>query len=278
VSRGTFGKPFWITLVFVCLVKLLFVVTYPLNVSGDGFTYFRMIATRSSNLAHAGGYPFLVGLPLAIPRAVLAGLRERVPIQAHAVNVENVDLLTRTLRGFDVAVNATLPKYNLTIMRACLDAGVGYLDTSAAGPSRPGGPLGIFEQLELDDAFRSAGVTALLSMGLDPGMTNVLAREASEALDRIDAIRIRSCSTAKLPGFENFPLYSREAFLSDILIPPTVWDDGALREREPRELHDLHSFDAAPVIGRPCAGRPRRNWQEHPPVREQRPPARSPVL
>jgi len=75
VSRGTFGKPFWITLVFVCLVKLLFVVTYPLNVSGDGFTYFRMIATRSSNLAHAGGYPFLVGLPLAIPRAVLAGLR-----------------------------------------------------------------------------------------------------------------------------------------------------------------------------------------------------------
>ncbi|MBI3029127.1 MAG: glycosyltransferase family 39 protein [Candidatus Rokubacteria bacterium] len=75
MSRGTFGKPFWITLFLVCLLKLLFVVTYPLNVSGDGFTYFRMIATRSSNLAHAGGYPFLVGLPLAFPRAVLAALR-----------------------------------------------------------------------------------------------------------------------------------------------------------------------------------------------------------
>ncbi|HLE54551.1 MAG TPA: saccharopine dehydrogenase NADP-binding domain-containing protein [Thermoplasmata archaeon] len=178
---------------------------------------------------------------------VLAGLRERVPIQAHAVNVENVDLLTRTLRGFDVAVNATLPKYNLTIMRACLDAGVGYLDTSAAGPSRPGGPLGIFEQLELDDAFRSAGVTALLSMGLDPGMTNVLAREASEALDRIDAIRIRSCSTAKLPGFENFPLYSREAFLDDFLVRPTVWIDGRLEEREP--MAEEEAFDFPPPVG-----------------------------
>lgn len=71
----TLGRAFWLTLVLVCLVKLLFVVTYPLNVSGDGFTYFRMLATRSSNLAHAGGYPFLVGLPLAVPRAVLAALR-----------------------------------------------------------------------------------------------------------------------------------------------------------------------------------------------------------
>ncbi len=120
---------------------------------------------------------------------VLAGIHERVPIEAHAVNVENVDVLARTLRGLDVAVNATLPRHNLTIMRACLDAGVNYVDVAAAGPSRPGGPLGIFEQLDQHEVFRSAGLTALLSMGLDPGITNVLAREACEGLDRIDAIR-----------------------------------------------------------------------------------------
>lgn len=178
---------------------------------------------------------------------VLAGLRERVPIEAHAVNVENVDLLRQTLRGFDVAVNATLPRYNLTIMRACLGARVSYLDTSAAGPSRPGGPMGIFEQLGLHDAFRSAGVTALPSMGMVPGVSNVLARDASGTFDRVEAIRIRNATTAKLPGFEDFPLYSREAFLDDFLLRPTVWIDGRLEERDP--MAEEESFDFPEPIG-----------------------------
>ena len=69
------GKSFWLTLIVVLFVRGLFVLTYPLNVSGDGVTYFRMIPTRTSNLTHASGYPFLVGLPLAVPRAVVAALR-----------------------------------------------------------------------------------------------------------------------------------------------------------------------------------------------------------
>ncbi|MEK6988478.1 MAG: saccharopine dehydrogenase C-terminal domain-containing protein [Candidatus Thermoplasmatota archaeon] len=173
---------------------------------------------------------------------VLSGLGGRAPIEAHALNVENVDMLTRALRGCDIAVNATLPKYNLGIMRACLEAHASYLDVAATGPSRPGGPPGILEQIEMDAAFRSAGVTALPCMGLDPGMTNVLAREAAQPLDRIDAIRIRSGGTAKLPGFGNFPLYSREAFLDDFLVRPTVWTGDRLEEREPMSDEEEFAF------------------------------------
>lgn len=178
---------------------------------------------------------------------VLSGLGGRAPIEAHALNVENVDMLTRALRGCDIAVNATLPKYNLGIMRACLEAHASYLDVAATGPSRSGGPPGILEQIEMDAAFRSAGVTALPCMGLDPGMTNVLARESAESLDRIDAIRIRSGGTAKLPGFENFPLYSREAFLDDFLVRPTVWTGDRLEEREP--ISDEEEFAFPDPVG-----------------------------
>jgi hypothetical protein len=95
------GKPFWFALATVLAMKLLFLTTYPLNVSGDGFTYFRMIATGSSNLAHASGYPFLVGLPLAIPRTVLAALRPQgsallVPEEARPAAPSAPPALART--------------------------------------------------------------------------------------------------------------------------------------------------------------------------------------
>src|SRR3990170_2725399 len=122
---------------------------------------------------------------------VLAGMRGRVSIEAKQIDVSQVAALARALKGCDVAVNATLPKNNLPVMRAALEAGADYLDVAATGPREPGGKPGILEQLEMHDAFRAAGRTALLSMGLDPGMTNVLAREAADRLDSPDAGRIR---------------------------------------------------------------------------------------
>src|SRR5256712_7006213 len=86
-------------------------------------------------------------------------------------------------------------------------------------------------------------------MGLDPGMSNVLAREAADTLDSIDAIRIRSGGTAQIPGYVSdiFPLYSRETFLSDMLLPPSAWSDGGLREQEP--LSDSEDFEFPPPVG-----------------------------
>ncbi len=162
---------------------------------------------------------------------ILTAIRGRVQIEARALNVEDAATLVRTIRGYDVVVNATLPKYNLSIMEAALQAGTDYLDVGATGPRTPGGKPGILEQLDLDDRFKAAGRTALLSMGIDPGISSVLAKDAASTMDTVDAIRIRNGATTSQAGVQSFPLYSREAFLADILVPPTVWEDGALRER-----------------------------------------------
>ncbi|HKZ89217.1 MAG TPA: saccharopine dehydrogenase C-terminal domain-containing protein [Thermoplasmata archaeon] len=170
---------------------------------------------------------------------VLAGLTGRVSIEARSLAVDNRATLAQALRGCKVVVNATLPKYNFTAMGAALDAGVNYVDVAATGPLEPGGRWGILAQLDLHDVFRTAGLRALLSMGLDPGMSNVIAKDLASRLDAVDAVRIRSGGVAKLPGFTAFPLYSREAFLEDALLAPTVWSDGKLEERpilgEPEE-------------------------------------------
>src|SRR3989454_1181624 len=42
-------------------------------------------------------------------------------------------------------------------------------------------------------------------------------------------------------------LYSRETFLSDMLLPPSAWSDGGLREQEP--LSDSEDFEFPPPVG-----------------------------
>ncbi|HEY5605274.1 MAG TPA: saccharopine dehydrogenase C-terminal domain-containing protein, partial [Thermoplasmata archaeon] len=86
--------------------------------------------------------------------------------------------------------------------------------------------------------------TAIVSMGLDPGISNVMARQAASRLDVVTAIRIRSGGIAVLPGYASFPLYSREAFISDILVRPTVWADGKLQDREPMSEPEEYEFPA----------------------------------
>ncbi len=175
---------------------------------------------------------------------ILTAIRGRVTIEARQLNVENASALVRSIRGYDVVVNTTLPRYNLTVMEAALEAGTNYLDISATGPRVPGGKPGILEQLDLDDRFRSAGRTALLSMGMDPGMSSVLAKAAAKTLDTVDAVRIRTASTGADSKIQTFPLYSRETFLEDVLVKPTVWADGALQERDALGEEETFAFPA----------------------------------
>ena len=173
---------------------------------------------------------------IAIPKAILAEIRRHTDVVSRELDADRKGAVARAIPGYDVVVNTAHPSYNRGIMRAALAAGTDYLDVASTGPRRPGGRPGILEQLEMDSAFSDAGRTALLSMGLDPGMSNVMAREAADHFDRIDEIRIRSGGTVRIRNGQAYPrfvpLYAREAFFEDIRIPPTVWQDGQLIEHE----------------------------------------------
>ncbi|MCI4371868.1 MAG: saccharopine dehydrogenase NADP-binding domain-containing protein [Thermoplasmata archaeon] len=164
---------------------------------------------------------------------VLTGIPGRVPIEAKQLNVENRVALAKALEGVDVIVNATLPRYNLRIMEAALQVHANYLDIGAMGPREPGDTPGVLDQIAMGAAFETAGLTALVSMGLDPGISNAMARAAVDRFDSIDAIRIRASDVITQPGTGSFPLFSRETFLSNVLARPSVWLDRSLQEREP---------------------------------------------
>ena len=90
------------------------------------------------------------------------------------VDADNVPELVALINEINPAmvINVALPYQDLTIMDACLAAGVDYLDTANYEPP----DTAKFEyhwQWAYQDRFKDAGIMALLGSGFDPGVSCV---------------------------------------------------------------------------------------------------------
>jgi saccharopine dehydrogenase (NAD+, L-lysine-forming) len=88
--------------------------------------------------------------------------------------------------GCDLVLNCVGPFYSTvkTILKAAIESGIDYVDVCDD-------PDVTLEILDMDETARNAGVTALIGMGASPGMTNLLAKLASEELlDETESIDI----------------------------------------------------------------------------------------
>ncbi|MET0252244.1 MAG: saccharopine dehydrogenase family protein [Novosphingobium sp.] len=110
--------------------------------------------------------------------AIAASVRQRtgVEVATHAIDADDVAATTALIRqvGPKLVVNLALPYQDLTIMDACLAAGVDYLDTANYEP-REEAKFEYKWQWAYQDRFKAAGLMALLGSGFDPGVTSVFA-------------------------------------------------------------------------------------------------------
>lgn len=118
-----------------------------------------------------------------------------VDIKTAKIDADNVPELSAFLKAEQpfLVINVALPYQDLTIMDACLEAGVHYLDTANYEPL----DTAKFEykwQWEYQERFKNAGLTALLGSGFDPGATNVfttyLAKHYFDEIHTLDIIDV----------------------------------------------------------------------------------------
>lgn len=171
----------------------------------------------------------------------LKTLGKTAAVEALEVDVTDARALRRVLEDADVAVNATLPEHNLRIMEACFDVGCGYVDSSGYSSMAAGAKAGVLDQLALDPKWQQRGITAIISMGSDPGISNIMARTAADEFTTIDRILIRKAATGD-PEIDGFPLYSREIFLRDALTRPAVWNGTVFEDQEPVSGEEVYEF------------------------------------
>lgn len=107
--------------------------------------------------------------------AIADSVRKRtgVTIETAQIDADDVAATTALIRAVKpvLVVNLALPYQDLTIMDACLAAGVHYMDTANYEP-RDEAKFEYSWQWAYQDRFRDAGLMALLGSGFDPGVTD----------------------------------------------------------------------------------------------------------
>ncbi len=107
-------------------------------------------------------------------------------LSVRKADASNLSEMEKIARGADLLINASLPNFNETIMEAALKVRANYQDLCSWLQDYK-----TAEQLKFHQRFKKAGLVAVINTGASPGVTNLLAREAADQLDKVKDIKIR---------------------------------------------------------------------------------------
>jgi len=144
-----------------------------------------------------------------------------------SVNADNVDEVVALIKKHqpDIVVNVALPYQDLTIMDACIETKVHYLDT--ANYEHPDtAHFEYKEQWARDDKFKEAEILGVLGCGFDPGVTNIfIAYAQKHYFDEIHYIDILDCND----GDHGYPFatnFNPEINIREITSNGRYWENG----------------------------------------------------
>ena len=134
--------------------------------------------------------------------------------------------LLELLRDCDLCINGvpTFSGFQMAIFETCLEAKRPYADY---------GGMGVFtvKQKAQHDTWKKAGVTAVVGLGSDPGMSNIICRAVADRLDRIDRINLYWGATKIGPDSPVLvPPYSVSTVVAEYANPSQQFLDGKLQE------------------------------------------------
>lgn len=156
------------------------------------------------------------------------------PIETAQVDADNVPETVALIRRVqpDLLINVALPYQDLTLMDACLETGVPYLDTASYEP--PDDPKFEYKyQWAYHDRYKDKGLMALLGCGFDPGVTNVFCAYAQQELfDSIRYIDIYDCNAGN-HGHPFATNFNPETNIREITAPGFYWEKGEWVRTEP---------------------------------------------
>ena len=120
-------------------------------------------------------------------------------LKAIAFDADDYEGMLELFPRYDVVVNGLPFRYDYPVNKACVEVGVNGLDVSSED-----------DQFALHGEALERDMVYIAGVGATPGITNVMVRRASEALDRMDAVDIFFAAfrcLAPAPGLLNTTLW-----------------------------------------------------------------------
>jgi saccharopine dehydrogenase (NAD+, L-lysine-forming) len=168
-------------------------------------------------------------------------------IEVAQVDADDVEQTTSLLRRYrpQLLINVALPYQDLSLMEACLAAGVDYLDTANYEPQDEAK----FEyrwQWAYRERFEKAGLMALLGSGFDPGVTNVYCAYARQQLfDEVHYVDILDCNAGE-HGHPFATNFNPEINIREVTAHGRYWEQGEWYETDPLSVATDFDF---PEVG-----------------------------
>ena len=168
-------------------------------------------------------------------------------IRTAQVDADQVPQLVKLFNDFrpELVINVALPYQDLTIMDACLETGVNYLDTANYEPKEEAK----FEykwQWAYQDRFKAAGLTAILGCGFDPGVTGVFTAYATKhhfsCMEYLDIVDCNAGDHGKAFATN----FNPEINIREVTQKGKYWENGQWLITEPHEIHQSLNY---PNIG-----------------------------
>ena len=159
-------------------------------------------------------------------------------IKTDHVDADNVEELVQLFKKHrpDIVINVALPYQDLTIMEACLQCGVNYLDTANYEPVDEAK----FEykwQWAFRERFEKAGLTAILGCGFDPGVSGVFTSYAAKHhFKEMHYLDIVDCNAGD--HHKAFATnFNPEINIREVTQKGRYYENGAWVTTEPHEIH-----------------------------------------
>ncbi len=180
---------------------------------------------------------------------IAADIKQKLDVQLKVdqVDADHVDQLVELFKKHEpvLVINVALPYQDLTIMDACLECGVHYLDTANYEPPEEAK----FEyswQWAYQDKFKEAGLLAVLGCGFDPGVTGVFtATAAKHHFDEIHYLDIVDCNAGD-HGKAFATNFNPEINIREVTQKGKYWESGDWVMTEPHEISRMLTY---PEIG-----------------------------
>ena len=159
----------------------------------------------------------------------LSALKKSLPdarLHTRVFDVNDRSALLALLADCDLCINGvpTFAGFQMAIFAACLEAKKPYVDY---------GGMGVYtvKQKAQHEQWKKAGVTAVIGVGSDPGLSNIICRAVADRLDRIDRINLYWAATKVGPDSPVLvPPYSISTVLAEYANPSQQFLDGKLQE------------------------------------------------
>jgi saccharopine dehydrogenase-like NADP-dependent oxidoreductase len=175
-----------------------------------------------------------IDLSRALEVAQKVGGGRRFPVERLDASSKAQIVALARKHEVDLILNAVEPRFNMPIFDAAFEAGVHYMDMAMSLSKRhavePYTKTALMlgdEQFAKADAWEEKELLALVGMGVEPGMADVLAAYAAKHLfDSIDEIGIRDGANLEVKGYRFAPNFSIWTTIEECLNPPVVYEKG----------------------------------------------------